>query len=296
MLESWGFIFMFFTMWIIIHSFGEIRSKVYKLIGIFCLFITMYVFFIKMIYLYAPGEMVGKIGDWISFSGGCIGAIGAILGVYFQFENEKKNRKEDFERGIIEKQQGAIEFFKIFFEQVIYGLENLETFFFNATTKGHNLEKSEFLKSKIPSSIYWEMYNKLSDTPIGKDLLIAFEKIGSMDENIKELLEKSNISRQKILRDSKFEKIKNRFLKEEKDKIDDIISYLNDKLSVNSDKTEENIKRYEELKYYYMNLRIILFDEKNKENIKITSLKNMKLYIENIITKLNELDNSKKNK
>lgn len=69
-----------------------IRSKIINIL-IFVTFILgipiLFIGILKMYYLIIPGEKIGNVGDWIGFSGGYVGALLALGGIWWQIEEEK---------------------------------------------------------------------------------------------------------------------------------------------------------------------------------------------------------------
>ena len=54
----------------------------------------IFIIILKLYYLIIPKEEVGIKGDWIIFSGGYIGSITALWGIWWQVDNEKKEEKK----------------------------------------------------------------------------------------------------------------------------------------------------------------------------------------------------------
>ena len=80
-------------------------KKFFKILIIILLIPVIFIGVLKLYYLIIPGKEIGIKGDWISFAGGYIGSIIGIWGIWWQVDNEKKNKKR---RGGIQK------FFKIY--------------------------------------------------------------------------------------------------------------------------------------------------------------------------------------
>ena len=65
---------------------------------------VLFIGILKFYYLILPGKEIGKIGDWISFSGGYVGAILALGGIWWQINNskiEKESEAKDEYKNII---------------------------------------------------------------------------------------------------------------------------------------------------------------------------------------------------
>lgn len=250
----------------------------------FLSFPIVYICFLKTFYFYIPGETIGNISDWISFSGGYIGAIITILCIGVQLKHDSNNRKKEEIIRIKEKEKGAIEFFIIYFTEINNNLTNINNFFPNATMKGHNCNEFHFLKSNVPNEIYWTMYEKVSDTPLGPNLINALSKIQNMDNIISEILKKSSSSSN----DNIF-KIGNNFLflKTHISNINvtNLFKFIN---LLDEHKTNFNDNnKFNDIYYYFKNLEILLEDKKNYNNNQITSLNSMQKYINNLINDLN---------
>ena len=68
-------------------------KKFFKILIIILLIPIIFISVLKLYYLIIPGEEIGSKGDWISFSGGYIGSIIAVWGIWWQVSNEKKNKE-----------------------------------------------------------------------------------------------------------------------------------------------------------------------------------------------------------
>ncbi|MGL5368347.1 MAG: hypothetical protein ACRDAG_08600, partial [Cetobacterium somerae] len=207
-----------------------------------------------------------------------------ILCIGVQLKHDSNNRKKEEIIRIKEKEKGAIEFFIIYFTEINNNLTNINNFFPNATMKGHNCNEFHFLKSNVPNEIYWTMYEKVSDTPLGPNLINALSKIQNMDNIISEILKKSSSSSN----DNIF-KIGNNFLflKTHISNINvtNLFKFIN---LLDEHKTNFNDNnKFNDIYYYFKNLEILLEDKKNYNNNQITSLNSMQKYINNLINDLN---------
>lgn len=83
---------------------------------------------LKLYYLIIPGEEIGEIGDWIGFSGGYIGALVALGGIYFQILEDKKNKEIEEKKHLLKQKQNILKYLefnlnknKEFFSENNYG-------------------------------------------------------------------------------------------------------------------------------------------------------------------------------
>lgn len=88
--------------------------------------------FLKFIYEYLPGNKIGSIEDWISFSGGYIGALLALGGVWWQIKYNENKKKKNFKNYILEITNWNLD--KITNENLEIQTLNLLTFSRNYTT------------------------------------------------------------------------------------------------------------------------------------------------------------------
>lgn len=94
-------------------------KKFFKILIVILLVPVIFIGIFKLYYLIIPGEEVGVKGDWISFSGGYIGSIIALWGIWWQVNNEKKYRKI--------KEEQKYKNFKKYIERIIdFNLKELE--------------------------------------------------------------------------------------------------------------------------------------------------------------------------
>ena len=94
-------------------------KKFFKILIIILLIPIIFIGVLKLYYLIIPGEEIGSKGDWISFSGGYIGSIIALWGIWWQVSNEKKNKEI--------KEEQRYKNFKKYVERIIdFNLKELE--------------------------------------------------------------------------------------------------------------------------------------------------------------------------
>ncbi len=94
-------------------------KKFFKILIIILLIPVIFIGVLKLYYLIIPGKEIGIKGDWISFSGGYIGSIIALWGIWWQVSNEKKDKEI--------KEEQKYKNFKKYVEQIIdFNLKELE--------------------------------------------------------------------------------------------------------------------------------------------------------------------------
>ena len=74
------------------------KFKYHKLFFTFLFIFGTPIFFIgilKLYYFILPGKEIGSIGDWISFSGGYVGAILALGGIWWQINHSKLEKQSE---------------------------------------------------------------------------------------------------------------------------------------------------------------------------------------------------------
>ena len=86
-------------------------KKFFKILIIILLIPVIFIGVLKLYYLIIPGKEIGIKGDWISFSGGYIGSIIALWGIWWQVSNEKKDKEI--------KEEQKYKNFKKYIEQII---------------------------------------------------------------------------------------------------------------------------------------------------------------------------------
>ena len=67
-------------------------KKFFKILIVILLIPIIFVIFLKLYYLIIPGREIGSKGDWISFAGGYIGSIIGLWGIWWQVNNENKEK------------------------------------------------------------------------------------------------------------------------------------------------------------------------------------------------------------
>lgn len=94
-------------------------KKFFKILIVILLIPITFVIILKLYYLIIPGREIGSKGDWISFAGGYIGSIIGLWGIWWQVNNEKKDRET--------KEEQKYKNFKKYIEQIIaFNLKELE--------------------------------------------------------------------------------------------------------------------------------------------------------------------------
>lgn len=94
-------------------------KKFFKILVVILLIPIIFVIFLKLYYLIIPGREIGSKGDWISFAGGYIGSIIGLWGIWWQVNNEKKEK--------IRKEEEKYRNFKKYIERIIdFNLKELE--------------------------------------------------------------------------------------------------------------------------------------------------------------------------
>jgi len=94
-------------------------KKFFKILIIILLIPVIFIGVLKLYYLIIPGKEIGIKGDWISFSGGYIGSIIALWGIWWQVSNEKKDKEI--------KEEQKYKNFKKYVERIIdFNLKELE--------------------------------------------------------------------------------------------------------------------------------------------------------------------------
>lgn len=75
-----------------------------KVLFILFIFIVPIIFIVilKLYYIIIPGEEIGQISDWISFSGGYIGALVALGGIWLQINYNENKLKKDIKLYLLE--------------------------------------------------------------------------------------------------------------------------------------------------------------------------------------------------
>ena len=68
-------------------------KKFFKILVVILLIPIIFIIILKLYYLIIPGREIGSKGDWISFTGGYIGSIIGLWGIWWQVNNEKKDRE-----------------------------------------------------------------------------------------------------------------------------------------------------------------------------------------------------------
>lgn len=94
-------------------------KKFFKILIVVLLIPIIFIIILKLYYLIIPGREIGSKGDWISFAGGYIGSIIGLWGIWWQVNNEKKDRET--------KEEQKYKNFKKYIEQIIeFNLKELE--------------------------------------------------------------------------------------------------------------------------------------------------------------------------
>ena len=168
---------------LVIFILGYKKIKGLKFIfGILvALFIPIvFIVFLKICYFYLPGNTIGEVGDWIAFSGGYIGAIIALTGIWWQLDRTTRVTKEK----AVDNALTYINFF------VKFNLDNI------------NKKKIEFIyeeylhfeKNIIPTN---NMYIKLYEieSEFIQNNLTTYIELGIIEDvyKIKEMINEFNI-------------------------------------------------------------------------------------------------------
>ncbi|MGL5902179.1 MAG: hypothetical protein ACRCZO_05780, partial [Cetobacterium sp.] len=108
---------------------------------------------LKLYYIIIPGEKIGSVGDWISFAGGYVGAIVALVGIWWQIKyDEKKLNKQNSN------------FFLYYFENIENNLQkNKEEIYYCMVNKKFAHENEIVLQSDNLKVFYLNLCNNISD-------------------------------------------------------------------------------------------------------------------------------------
>ena len=150
---------------------------------IFLIVPFIFIVILKFIYLYVPGEEVGKVGDWISFSGGYLGAFITLGGVYYQIKKGEKDKIYEQKKGLLEYTNFIIQknnnlnlvnkdfyFFQLITNQSMYFLKDeREIYNFSVEFIDRNIERLFLLDNgyRILS-----LYENLRDFILSRERLI----------------------------------------------------------------------------------------------------------------------------
>jgi len=94
-------------------------KKFFKILIVVLLIPIIFIIILKLYYLIIPGREIGSKGDLVSFAGGYIGSIIGLWGIWWQVNNEKKDRET--------KEEQKYKNFKKYIEQIIeFNLKELE--------------------------------------------------------------------------------------------------------------------------------------------------------------------------
>lgn len=129
----------------------------------FVICMTVLVFAIPIIFIYIlklyyfmPGEEIGDVGDWISFSGGYIGALLALFGIWGQIAVQRKNEENEKK----EKDIGFFKYLVFIIENNIYSLED-DYIFYENISFDKNFDKINYDENMFPKNIIEDYFNTL---------------------------------------------------------------------------------------------------------------------------------------
>ena len=161
-------------------------NKFFKILIIILLIPIIFIGVLKLYYLIIPGKEIGIKGDWISFSGGYIGSIIALWGIWWQVSNEKKDKEI--------KEEQKYKNFKKYVERIIdFNLKELENSRENIiktyTYHIRFLNRQEIYNFKEINETLFKIY---IDKIIEEDDDILMDKITIFKNEKKEIFEKEN--------------------------------------------------------------------------------------------------------
>lgn len=224
---------------------------------------------LKLYYIIIPGEKIGSVGDWISFAGGYVGAIVALVGIWWQIKyDEKKLNKQNSN------------FFLYYFENIENNLQkNKEEIYYCMVNKKFAYENEIVLQSDNLKVFYLNLCNNISDKYLYFNLVNIFEKLCKFENEIQKniqfneklpIIEKL-LYEENILDNDYFSLKDSYLIFKNNEKIDNLLNHLDTLLrnSRNQIISEEDIsyKNYKELhriKLYYKSIKSIL--DNNSEN------------------------------
>ncbi|WP_281699687.1 hypothetical protein [Cetobacterium somerae] len=141
---------------------------------------------LKIYYLLIPGEEIGEVGDWISFSGGYIGALLGLWGIWSQIEKEKKEKEIEKK----EKNLGFLKYLAFILRKNIKTFEN-DCIFYENIIKFNSL-KFNYSKNIFPANIIESHFNTIFKYKWSELFFEINTKLDEFYKKIKELEELEN--------------------------------------------------------------------------------------------------------
>lgn len=250
---------------------------------LFSLFIfiapIIFIVILKLYYKIIPGEEIGTVGDWISFSGGYIGSLMALGGIWYQIKKENKEKRKEKDLLLNENMKYIIFYLNMIKTNLKKDEEEIYYFCFNSfflyknklniLQRNNKLDKSfdESLKNIINTPEYYmilKIYIKIE---------IYLKKVESLSQYRRILLqEEKKFSDLKIL-DYKYANLKRKFFGfKRRESIEEINLYIKNKVrdyrnTLSVEDIGENYLDFIEFKEYYLELTNLLFNEDLEEEI-----------------------------
>lgn len=141
---------------------------------------------LKIYYLLIPGEEIGEVGDWISFSGGYIGALLGLWGIWSQIEKEKKEKEIEKK----EKNLGFLKYLAFILRKNIKTFEN-DCIFYENIIKFNSI-KFNYSKNIFPADIIESHFNTIFKYKWSELFFEINTKLDEFSKKIKELEELEN--------------------------------------------------------------------------------------------------------